>query len=228
MVLANLQCGAVDEAARWLAKAERSGGEDAADVSIFHFGARAEILLARGDVDGGLRSWRRAVEALRTTEHPGFGGAPPELDPLTLETKAVTVIAHARHGRLDLVTDLADELPGTLSRVLADLTAAAPAPYDCLPVNGTLLLALAIVDLDRAERAGDVHARGSVARMIALAERFRFVRGFQPTMSPAHATHTAEQADKSAYTDAVSTYADLTRAELLAAARDQLTARDRG
>jgi hypothetical protein len=61
--------------------------------------------------------------------------------------------------------------------------------------------------------------------MIALAERFRYVRGFQPTMSAARARHVAEQADKPAYADAVSSYADLGRDALRAAASTALRAR---
>jgi hypothetical protein len=37
-----------------------------------------------------------------------------------LEAKAVTVVAHAQHGRLDLVEDLTGELPDRLSRMLAN------------------------------------------------------------------------------------------------------------
>ncbi len=52
-----------------------------------------------------------------------------------------------------------------------------------------------MVDLDRgAHRRPAGHQIG--ARMIALAERLRFLRGFQPTMSSARARHAAEQADR--------------------------------
>jgi hypothetical protein len=61
--------------------------------------------------------------------------------------------------------------------------------------------------------------------MLALAERFRFPRNFQPTMSAARARQAAERADKPAYADAVSAYADLgrdgLRAAALAALRDR-------
>ncbi len=62
--------------------------------------------------------------------------------------------------------------------------------------------------------------------MIALAERFRFLRNFQPTMSGARARHAAEQGDRSAYDDAVSSYADLGREDLRAAALAVLRARE--
>jgi hypothetical protein len=82
-----------------------------------------------------------------------------------------------------------------------------------------------MVDLDRGQRTGDEHATRSGVRLVALAERFRFLRGFQPTMSAARARHAAEQADRSAYADAVSGYADLGRDELRAAALAALRAR---
>jgi hypothetical protein len=62
--------------------------------------------------------------------------------------------------------------------------------------------------------------------MIALAERFGFLRGFQPTMSSTRARHAAEQADKPAYDDAVTSYADLDRDQLRAAALAVLRTRD--
>ena len=67
------------------------------------------------------------------------------------------------------------------------------------------------MDLDRG-------AAPSGARLTALAERFYFTRGFRPTMSADHARQAAEQADKAAYVEAVSTYAALTADELPAAA----------
>jgi hypothetical protein len=82
-----------------------------------------------------------------------------------------------------------------------------------------------MADAQRGERTGDERASRSGARMIALAERFRFLRGFQPTMSSVRARHAAEQADRSAYDDAVSSYADLGREELRAAALSALQAR---
>jgi len=63
--------------------------------------------------------------------------------------------------------------------------------------------------------------------MIALAERFRYVRGFHPTMSSARIRAVAEQADEPAYTDAQSEYARLGREELRAAAIAALALRPR-
>ena len=94
-----------------------------------------------------------------------------------------------------------------------------------LPTCGGLLLALAMVDLERGARAGDERAARSGARMVALAERFRFLRNFQPTMSAARARQAATHADRPAYDEAVSSYAGLDADELRAAALALLRAR---
>ncbi|WP_431932625.1 hypothetical protein [Nonomuraea jabiensis] len=78
-------------------------------------------------------------------------------------------------------------------------------------ICGALLLALAVVDLSREERASGV-------RLIALAERLSYLRRFQPTMSSARAAELAEQADKARYAEAVSAYRALGGDELRAAA----------
>jgi hypothetical protein len=62
--------------------------------------------------------------------------------------------------------------------------------------------------------------------MIALAERFRFPRNFQPTMSSARARQAAIHADRPAYDEAVSSYAGLGHEDLRAAALDALRARE--
>jgi hypothetical protein len=136
-----------------------------------------------------------------------------------LEVQAVAVLAHARHGRLGLVTDIVGRLPGILSATVASASIVE------FPVCGSLLLALAMADLDRG-------ATKSGVRMIALAERFGVQRGFQPAVSTEHVRDVAEQADRPAYVDAVSSYAGLDHDGLRAAAsaglrtRAQLTGSD--
>ncbi len=226
MVLANLQLGAIDEAEQWLARTTPNPADETVTVLTYGLGVRAEILLARGEVEAGLRLWRRAVDGLKNAQDPTIRSDPPGLDPWTLEAKAVAVVAHAHHGRLDLVEQITGELPHKLTRLLTD-PAVNPTPFIMdFPICGALLLALAMVDLDHAERTGDDRATRSGVRMIALAERFRFLRGFQPTMSSARARRAAEQADRSAYDDAVSSYADLGREDLRAAALAALQERE--
>ena len=227
LVLTNLQLGAVDEAEHWLELAVLNQLDDAGAAFAYELSVRAEILLARGEDDAGLRMWRRVVDRLNSPEGATYPSQPPGLDPWALEVQAVTVVAHAQHGRLDLVGQLTGELPQKLSAVLASPVGAPLLSVFELPVCGALLLALGMVDLDRGRRSGDEQATRSGVRMVALAERFRFRRIFQPTMSATHARHAAEHADRSAYAEAVSTYADLGREELRAAAQTALAARAR-
>jgi tetratricopeptide (TPR) repeat protein len=226
LVLANLQMGAVDEAEHWLEQTEYRADEPVGTLT-YGFGIRAEILLARGEVEAGLRLWRRAVDLVVNAEGPIFGfDDEPNQETWILESTAVTVIAHAQHGRLDLVEELTGTLPDRLSTMLAS-PAENPPPYLMeLPVAGELLLALAMVDLDRGDRTGDGRATRSGARMIALAERFRFPRNFQPTMSSARARQAATDADRPAYDEAVSSYAGLGHEDLRAAALDAVAARE--
>jgi predicted ATPase/DNA-binding SARP family transcriptional activator/predicted negative regulator of RcsB-dependent stress response len=207
MVLADLQRGEIDEAEDSLEQAVRSGGDEAAGFPKIDRAIRAEILLARGDIEAGLHSWRQAAEGMRGSQS------------WALEVRTAAVIAHARHGRLDLVKETTAELPGLLSKVITDAMATSPESFTEFPLCGALLLALAMVDIDRG-------ATTSGARMIALAQRLRFVRDFQPTMSAARAEDAAERADRVAYADALSAYALLDRDELRAAALAALTERD--
>ena len=225
MVLANLQRGAVDEAELWLDRVLREDGEDAAGLPMFDAVARAEILLARDEVDGGLRLWREAAEALRDPGSRAGLDHSFHVQTWTLEVEAITVIAHAQHDRLALIGRLAGLLPRTATRLIADHRQA-PKSYEDSALFGTLLLAVALLDLDRGRRTADPRATRSGVRMIALAERFRFKSGFQPTMSAAPPARLAEEADKPAYTAAISAYAGLDPDELRATAAASILARE--
>jgi hypothetical protein len=205
-VIADLQLGDVDEAERSWKEASSDMTEEAAPPFREDLATHAEILLMRGEVDAGLELWRCTVERLR-----GAGGEPIGLGPWLAEILATVVVAHAQHGRLDLVEEITAELPRTLTTMLAHRTDPQPTYYVELAVHGALLLALGMVDIDR-------DATASGVRLVALAERFHFVRTFQPTMSSARARTAAEQADAEGYADAVAAYGGLDRDELQATA----------
>jgi len=226
LVLANMQLGAVEEAEHWLEQSEPRPDELLGTLT-YGLGIRAEILLARGEVEAGLRLWRRGVDLMVNAEGPIFGfDDEPGQETWILEATAVTVVAHAQHGRLDLVEELTGTLPDRLSAMLANPVENPPPYLMELPISGWLLLALAMVDLDRGARTSDERATRSGARMIALAERFRFRRNFQPTMSSARARQAATHADRPAYDEAVSSYAGRGHENLRAAALDALRARE--
>lgn len=226
MVLANLQRGAVDEAEHWLGVTVREDGEDGSGLPMFATAARAEILLARGEVDEGLGLWRQAAEALRDPRNRARGGERYLEETWTLEIEAMTVIAHAQNGRLHLVGRLTGRLPRAASAMIVDTLDGSSASYADTPVVGMMLLALAVLDLERGQRTGDGRATRSGVRMIALAESFGFKSGFQPTLSPARLRGLAEQADRPGYAEAVSAYTGLDGDELRAAASAAVLARD--
>jgi hypothetical protein len=193
---------------------------------MFDTAARAEIALGRGDTDTGLSLWRATAAALRDPQHQGPGEL-SSLEPWAQQVQAIAVVAHAQHGRLDLVADITEALPASLSALTADDGPSTDQPvvsYPGLSVWGSLLLALAVTDLDRARHVGDERAARSGARMVALGERFGFQYGFA-TMS--HARQAAQEADGPAYADAVSSYAGLDPEALRAAARAALRERSR-
>ncbi|MEN3613604.1 BTAD domain-containing putative transcriptional regulator [Plantactinospora sp. ZYX-F-223] len=226
LVLANLQIGDTVEAERWLEGLTRIAldAEEAKTVG-YDLGVRGEVLFARGEVAAGLRLWRRAVDQIRDAGTMASTGIPFDLDPWVVEARSVAVVAHARHGRLDLVAGIADALPGRLTHLLSH-PLVSPPPYMIeQAIHGTLLLAIAMADLARGQRTGDPALVRLAARMIALAERFGFLRNFQPTMSAASARADAGRADRAAYDEAVSSYAGLDRAGVRAAALDLLRER---
>jgi len=220
LVLASLQVGDVEAAERWFAPVVPDRAE-VYGLHTFALTARAGILLARGDTEEGLALLRVMVDQLHDSVEPTFGADVAGPDSWTFEVDAVCVVAHAQHGRLDLVADLVRRLPGDLTAMLTDPSIAPPPAVQALPICGALLVALAMVDLDRGTEIG----RAAGARLIALAERFRYLRNFQPTMSSARVRQTAQDADGPAYADAVSEYAGLDREELIATALDLM--RDR-
>ncbi|WP_431878353.1 BTAD domain-containing putative transcriptional regulator [Amycolatopsis sacchari] len=200
LALASLQVGEVEAAARWAEDARTGADDDRFTYRSFDLGVQAELLLCHGEVDDGLRAWRHAVELLDDVRPPGANGE-PALEPWTLEVKSVAVVAHARHGRLDLVRHLLPELRKAVSALLT--ATAQPTYLTGLPLCGALLLALGMAEPDR-----------DGARLIALAEQCRYLRQFQPTMDPARIRDVVPQA---AYSEAVSDYAGLSAEELRAA-----------
>jgi predicted ATPase/DNA-binding SARP family transcriptional activator len=227
IVGANLQRGAYDEAERELKLTTPHSPDELWDMPMFDTVMRAEIALGRGDVDTGLHLWRTAAATLQDSQRPGPGGDLARLDPWALQVQAIAVVAHAQHGRLGLLADVTEALPATLLTLTADPgpPPGTPAASFGFAVCASLLLALAMTDIDRGQHAGDSRAASSGARMVALAERFGLQYGFWPTMSAGRIRRAAQDAGGRAYADAVSAYAGLDPEALRAAARAALAAR---
>jgi predicted ATPase/DNA-binding SARP family transcriptional activator len=227
IVAADLQRGAYDDAERELKLTTPHGPDEPWDMPMFDTAMRAEIALGRGDVDTGLQLWRTAAATLWDPQRQGPGDDLLRLDTWALQIEAGAVVAHAHHGRLDLVTEIIGALPAVLLALTADLESA-PGTLDAsygLAVCGSLLLALAMADIDRGQRTADAGFARSGARMIALAERFGLKNGLQPTMAAGRARQVAQDADGPAYAEAMSSYAGLDPDGLRAAARAMLRER---
>ncbi|MFC9945148.1 ATP-binding protein [Streptomyces pratensis] len=206
LVLACLQRGEVDEAEHWLELASHDQRLEADGIFFTpDLAARAEVALARGLTGAGLELWRRAVERMREGRPPQ--ATHPFVDPWALEVHSAALAAHARHGLLEPLEWLIGHLREQL-RQLLDGRLGAGFPVK-LPVYGTVLLALGLAGLAQ----GDT----SAVRPMALAERMGVLREF-PTLSVARARQSAEDADRTAYAEAVSEYAALDGAGLRAAA----------
>lgn len=204
LALACLQRGDPDEAEYWLCQAQGDSTPQDDAFSVPALAGRAEIALARGQTEVGLGLWRSAVKQMPETD--ATQGDDLWLDPWALEIQSAAVTAHAHAGRLDLLEEPVDRLRQRLHTLLSGPS---PTPRE-LPVFGTVLHALGMAGL----ASGDAAA----VRMIALAERLRVLREFQPTMSADRARQAAEAADRAGYAEAVAQYAALGRDELREAA----------
>ncbi|MEY9840080.1 BTAD domain-containing putative transcriptional regulator [Streptacidiphilus sp. EB103A] len=204
LTLACLQRGDPDEAEYWLRQASIDTTPQQDAFYRPGLGGRAEIALARGLTEVGLGLWRSAVERMLAAGAIDSGDT--SLDPWAFQIQSVAVTAHAHVGRLEPVAQSVDRLRQRLRTRLSDPSGS---PMDLL-VFGTALHALGMAGL----ASGDAGA----VRMIALAERLRVMRDFQPTMSAERARQAALDADGAGYADAVSEYAALERDELRGAA----------
>ncbi|MFE6919984.1 BTAD domain-containing putative transcriptional regulator [Nocardia sp. NPDC057663] len=90
--------------------------------------AIAELELADGDIDAGLRHYRRALALL------GWPDFEPTPGPGALMISAATVSAHVLHGRADAATDLATQIIATTEERLSQ--------YFDLPQIGAVACAL--------------------------------------------------------------------------------------
>ncbi|MFF1959164.1 ATP-binding protein [Streptomyces sp. NPDC058220] len=213
LVLACLQRGDPDEAEYWLRQAEDVNNPQRDDSDSADLGGRAEIALARGLTEVGLGLWRGAVEGV--AEAGSMYSGDPFLDRWVLQIQSAAVTAHAHAGRLELVAEPVDRLRQGLRTLLSGPSHSLME----LPVFGTVLHALGMAGLASGDAGAGAGAGAGAVRMIALAERLRVLRDYQPTMSAARARQAAEDADGAAYADAVSEYAALGRDELREAAR---------
>jgi len=161
--------GDLDEAERILHAVGRpepkdiTGGMLASEV-------RAEILVARGEVDAALRAWRDNIEVMRAVRFPGVETAGDE--PWSMVALGTALTAHVRYAATPAQRRTADDLAAQAVTVLRRVVTGSEAAVD-YPVTGIALAGVAAWQLttDRGDREAG-------ARLLALARGFSYNRWF--------------------------------------------------
>ncbi len=168
---------------------------------------RAEVALARGDVETGLRTYREMATAM-ARPLPEFGVT---IAFFALYGLANAAVAHARHGEgADLVDELAALFPSATDRDSARID---------FPLIGAAVFALGVAGLVHGRLAPD-----DAAFLLCAALRFNYVRA-SPSMNWQSGADLVEQRGPGAIERAERRVGDREAPELLAEIRDLL--RDR-
>lgn len=190
-----------------LVEADDSFGEHTTGLTI-----RAEIDLANGQVESGLRRYRAAVEHAESRSHLAPFIGEETTTPWVTVARAASLTAHAEHGRLDEVPGLAGQLATSLRDVAMGTTSPTSLVIRVdLPVCGCAVLGLSYA---LAASAGADAERAHAARGVALSEALGVSRTYPP-MSQARAEALAIRTDAAAYASARKLYAAAGRDELL-------------
>ena len=203
--------GRLDEAEEWMAEIERTRRRSSDFGGASLSAARAEMALARGQVDEGLTLYRVAVDELSAIRFPGMGDA-TGLEPWTLFGESLGVTALAVHGTTS------EHLAEGRRLYAALLDKALPVldpqrPFMDYPVAGLVLHGLGAWGLLRGSMAPD-----TAVALLVLAERFGYTR-FAPTMRPERTEDAAEQRAPGVAARLRAQYAERTAPSLLPEAR---------
>jgi hypothetical protein len=170
LAMGALDAGRHEEAARILDGLSPTGNTTAGLVGPFIIStARAELALATGDVEGGLRLYRETLALLHALRFQGFG-LPSGLEPWTLYGTSAALTAYARFAPAPEGSDLYDSLRADAARLFE------VGPRLDFPVTGAVLHALGAWALLR--NAAPVEA---AVRLLVLAELFAYTR-YSPSL----------------------------------------------
>ncbi len=142
----------------------------------------ADLLLARGDRDEGLRHYRDAIEQVRAVRVPGLV-EPTDREPWRLYVESAALAAYALYGSGDEGRALFRTLSGKIGRALDPSRDRID-----FPVTGLVFYAFAAWGL----RRDGLPVRDAV-RLAVLAERFGYNR-MLPSMAWCHVGQAAERA----------------------------------
>ncbi len=206
LALAALRDGALAEAEQILAEAGEPAPTDVTG-SMVKTQVRAELLLARGDLPGGLSAFDEALTGVRAVRFPGVDAN--GLEPWTALAASTALMAHVRFGGgaddLARTADLATQVHAILVGLLAG-------PEGALdyPVTGMTLAAMAGWLLRERPTAQAVEHG---VRLLALARRYGYNRWF-PVMAWEPLVQLAEDAAPGRLTAVLEQYGDRLGREL--------------
>ncbi len=199
--------GRFDEAERLVVEIERLGHERSDFGGAFVTGAvRAELALARGDTEEGLRLYRVAGLEMSGITLPGLELT--GLEPWALVGDAAAVTAYALHGAGDEGADLFETLRAKTPQVLNPAR-----PHMDYPVAGMVLHGLGTWGLFK----GAIGPEDAI-RLLVLADLFAYPR-FTATMDPARTDEEAERVAPGLSARLREEYADRKGPDLLPEAR---------
>jgi len=174
LALLAVRRGQLDEAERLLAAI---GEVPRADMTaeLVTSQVRAQVVLLRGDVEGGLEAFDRCVEVAREWVFPGASS--DGLEPWTLISLATDLAAHARYAESQARLERAAALAREVERMLARFATIPEAVLD-YPIMG---MGMAALGQWRLLHSPESDAETTV-RLVALALGFGYNRWF-PAMA---------------------------------------------
>ena len=173
IALTALHDGDLDEAERILDAVGEPEAKDVTGGMVAHE-VRAELLLARGETDVALSTWRDNVEAMRKVRFPGMESGGDE--PWSVVALGTALTAHVRFAETPAQRRTTGELARQAVAAVERLVGGSEAALD-YPVTGIAMAGLAAWQLT--VDGGD---REVGARLLALARSFSYNRWF-PVMA---------------------------------------------
>jgi hypothetical protein len=186
MAMAALMDADVDTCSRILDEIAQQRTSPSFGSQTIESATRAELALARGDVQTGLRLYLDSVEAIRAIRFSGMETT--GFEPWTVVAEAAALMAHARYAGTPAEVAVCDELAAVTVEKARAVLVLQPAHLD-FPVSGMSFAAIAAWLL----RSGEPEKELEGIHLLALAERFSYNRTF-PVMAWAPLTEAAEKA----------------------------------
>ena len=199
-----------------LATAERildeitdDGREAVLGSQMILLAARAELELARGDVQAGLRLFDEAVASV-VVDGLDFGG----LSPWVLIAASGSLVARVRYGSTAADERRALEMRDLLMTEGTDESSPFGRPFQDFPLTGVLLAAVGAWAL----RYGTAEQHADGVRLLVIAERWAYNRSF-PIMAWSALAELAEETCVGLLDELSAEYADRPAADLVEEAR---------